>query len=779
MHGPPGPTTKTLPFLAVGSETVTPQFALPARWQITRLLGAGGQAEVWLARDQELDEWVAVKVFRGDISDTRRECMRREVRLGRSLSHPNLVRVYELIEAGEHLAVSMEWVREGSLASCLEDGPLEIGRVIAVADEALSVLAYLHDQGIVHRDGKPSNLLLDDRGRVRLADLGLARPLEPGSDLTTTATTVGTPGFMSPEQIRGTELTPASDLYSLGVALFHLLTGRMPSEGNSGFEIADRHLHKEPPSPRSQRPECPAWLAHFVLRLMEKSPRDRWPDAARALDALRRRRVMASPRTWRRAAAGAAAVGVVAVAATWAVRHLHPLPAGVRVVGNDVVVSDASGHQLWRKTFPGDAPTAAVGDVLGGGPQVAIGFGTAGRPGDVPDLAIFSPDGRELERICSTGATFPLYFPDFENRVGVTWPSMIDLDGDGKPELVWRTNHAVWYPSLVGAWNPRAGLSPSVLFVNSGTIHGVSGADLGGERRTLVISAINNPLGYQRVVALVEPVHQAGSAYQEGFSPDLFGEWSSAPRNGVVPVRAFTPIGPAGGVALVLAAGPSGIVLDVDRRRIELDADANPRGFPLYGAGSAGRTRFWNELAAACLDLAGGRGDSRAVVAGLRERHAAALAEPPMELALTLMLARSLAQAGNHGAAIDLLQTALAATPDDLDLLLRLGEQLAAVGNYGAAMDALARAHRVNIVGRNPLDAAVSRAELAAASGDEVRFRQVVEYSRASSEGGFRDVESQLLAFWAFCRGEWGAQDLVEEADDHNVPIVTVLRAWA
>jgi tetratricopeptide (TPR) repeat protein len=348
---------------------------------------------------------------------------------------------------------------------------------------------------------------------------------------------------------------------------------------------------------------------------------------------------------------------------------------------------------------------------------------------------------------------------------------MIDLDGDGKPELVWRTNHAVWYPSLVGAWNPRAGLSPSVLFVNSGTIHGVSGADLGGERRTLVISAINNPLGYQRVVALVEPVHQAGSAYQEGFSPDLFGEWSSAPRNGVVPVRAFTPIGPAGGVALVLAAGPSGIVLDVDRRRIELDADANPRGFPLYGAGSAGRTRFWNELAAACLDLAGGRGDSRAVVAGLRERHAAALAEPPMELALTLMLARSLAQAGNHGAAIDLLQTALAATPDDLDLLLRLGEQLAAVGNYGAAMDALARAHRVNIVGRNPLDAAVSRAELAAASGDEVRFRQVVEYSRASSEGGFRDVESQLLAFWAFCRGEWGAQDLVEEADDHNVPI--------
>ena len=177
-----------------GQELVPdPGFALPPRWKPARLLGRGGQADVWLAEDTELSEWVAVKVFHPDLTEAARERIRREVRLGRSLQHPGLVRVFELIDTGDRLAVVMELVAGGSVAQRLEAGPLPIDEVIRIADETLEALAFLHREGVVHRDVKPSNLLLDAGGRVRLADLGLVRRLDDAGDLTRTAMTVGTP----------------------------------------------------------------------------------------------------------------------------------------------------------------------------------------------------------------------------------------------------------------------------------------------------------------------------------------------------------------------------------------------------------------------------------------------------------------------------------------------------------------------------------------------------------------------------------------------------------
>lgn len=778
MTGPPVPDTKTLPFVAAESEAGTPGFALPARWQVSRPLGAGGQAEVWLARDRELDEWVAVKVFRGDISDTRRERMRREVRLGRSLSHPNLVRVYELIEAGEHLAVAMEWVSEGSLGSCLAAGPLAIGRVIAVADEALAVLAYLHGRGIVHRDVKPSNLLLDGRGNVRLADLGLVRPLEPGSDLTTTATTVGTPGYMSPEQIRGAELTPASDLYSLGVTLFHLLTGRMPFEGNSGFEIADMHLRRAPPSPRGQRPECPAWLARFVLRLMEKSPGDRWPDATRAQDALRRKRVFASPRFWRRVALGAAAAVALAAAGVTGWRSLRSVPAAARVVGTEVVVSDAAGKELWRRDFPGEQPNAVVGDFFrGGGPQVVVGAGRLGRPAEERDLVVFSADGREVERVASVGGTFRDYYPDFSDRAGGCFPMAIDLDGNGRPEIVWNTMHQVWYPSVLGAWNPGAGLKPAQLLVNSGSIHSVAGADVDGDgRNELVVLGLNNPIGWQVFVAIVRARPTDTNGYDFGCSPDLVGRWA---RNGSRAVVAYTPLGGAAARVVLVSAGTAGIVLDVDGRRISLDRHGNPGGSPLFGTGPAARNRLWSELSEACLDIAAGEVEPGRPVASFRARNRLGLQEAPMRRAATLLLARAMGEAGRHGQSVDLLREGLTEAPDDSDLLLRLGEQLAALGDRHAAAAAFERGSRLHQVGRDPLDATVAGGELAALEGDEDAFGRSGRLWLLANPDAEGSLRRELAAFWKFCRGEWSDRALDPRETERMLPVTAVLRMWA
>ena len=776
--------SKTLTFLGAEAQASALPFTLPPRWQATRMLGAGGQAEVWLARDLELGEWVAVKVFRDGLSETQRERLRREVRLGRSLSHPNLVRVFELIEAGGRLAVAMEWVSGGSLAARLEDGPLPIGQAIAVADEVLGVLAYLHGQGIVHRDVKPSNLLLDDRGSVRLADLGLVRPLEDGGDLTATAMAVGTPGYMSPEQIRGLDPTPGADLYSLGVTLFHLLTGRMPFAGNSSFEVADQHLHASPPGVRSLRPDCPASLARFVERLLEKSAGDRWPDAAAALDALRRKRVLASPRFWRRAVlAAAAAVALGGVLFAW-VRTHRGVPAAVRITQDQLVVTDARRHELWRRQFPGSGLDAVTGDFLGeGASQVAVSTAPAGRgqPAGTEDIAVFGADGRERARFASVGRTDLMrHFPGVGPTVDM--PLLFALDRGGRhPALAWITHSSPWFPSAVGIWDATRGARPGPVLYNSGHITGLRAAALAGGRRELIATGINNRLGYQAVAVILDPVARGGLAPPApGVSPDLASFWEFAKATSVSPVAAYVPLGANRGETKVVAASGSGITVRAGEAVVELDASGNPRTSPLFGSGPEPRRRFWDALAAACLEIEAGREDPDRVVTALDRDHRGALAEPPMRLARTLMLTRSLALAGRHDGAVALLDAALKRTPEEPDLWLRLGEQLAISGRTDAAVDALSEAVRPRLAGRRGLDAAFDLLLLATREGDETLYRRVV----ASVSGASVPQAPQLLVLfepiWAFCRGVWSPSSFdLAGADISLFRADRVLQRWA
>ena len=229
------------------------------------LLGSGGQATVWLAEDRTLGQKVALKILPADADERTRARWLEEVRQGRRLSHPNLIRIFDVVETSDRPVAVMEYVPGGTLSDrVVAEGALPVEAVIGWAREVLSVLGYLHDNRIVHRDVKPSNLLVGEDGIVKLSDLGLVRHLDRSSDLTRTLEGVGTPRFMAPEQLRGEAPTASCDLYSLGVTLYQLLTGRLPFEGDSAFQVADGHLHREPPPVRDLRPECPRWLARFV-----------------------------------------------------------------------------------------------------------------------------------------------------------------------------------------------------------------------------------------------------------------------------------------------------------------------------------------------------------------------------------------------------------------------------------------------------------------------------------------------------------------------------------
>ena len=202
------------------------------RYQLGRALGSGGMAIVYLAHDRELDRVVAVKRLADNLAHDRsfRDRFLREAQLAAPLSHPNVVRVYDFgHDPDGRPFIVMEYVEGGSLAEALaRDGALSPARVLAVARDCCAGLAYAHAAGLVHRDLKPQNLLLDPDCRVKIADFGIARTLDDGTSLTLTGSVLGTAGYLAPEQAGGEQVTAAADIYGLGVTLHQLATGTMP-----------------------------------------------------------------------------------------------------------------------------------------------------------------------------------------------------------------------------------------------------------------------------------------------------------------------------------------------------------------------------------------------------------------------------------------------------------------------------------------------------------------------------------------------------------------------
>jgi serine/threonine-protein kinase len=777
-HDPDRPTVTW-----VGAPLTEPsgEFPLPPRWRPERLVGRGGQGDVWLAFDETLREPVAVKVLRPGLSPEAMERVRREVLIGRRLQHANLVRVYEFLDLGGRHAVVMEWVPGGSVADQLAHGPLPIDDVIRFAGDALAGLAHLHGGGVVHRDVKPSNLLLDADGRVRLADLGLARWFEETREMTRTDVTVGTPTYMSPEQIRGATVGPPSDLYSLGATLHHLLTGRPPFEAESEFGLATQHLQRSAPDPRQLRPDCPEWLARFVRRLLAKRPGDRYRDAAAARSALESTEVGISPALVRRALVAVATLAACGVLALTVARVWRGRPAAVTATPTGFVVTDARGRELWRRD---DLPIYAqpvVADLLGrGAGNVAVArlFTGNGFPAGTENVVVFDASGREQTRLAAVPARVATLFPELAPRFVSPALSAVDLDGDGRDELFWRSLHGPWYPSVLGVWVPSYEGDALRYFANSGSLNKVQAADLDGDGvRELVAFGVNNPIGYQIVLAIVQVRVREWATESVLFaSPDHVANWhvERSDRG----IMAYVPLGAQEPVQLA-RLGADGIELEIGNRTVRLDSSGNPEGSPLFGRGGGPRSAAWNALAAACVAVEGGTAAAKAFEP-LFARHPEAFAEAPMGLAARLLAARSLARAGRHGEAVAMLRRATELHPGDVDAWLRLGEQLGIVGELPAAAAALAEAMRPHASGRRPLDAVISLALLAALHGDAPLRESVIATWLANETGpDGRLLAAELRALASFCRGEFGAPALDPAPPYILLPAGAVVRAWA
>jgi Tol biopolymer transport system component len=258
-------------------------------YEILSQVGQGGMATVFLARQRSMNRNVALKflpsVFLND--DTYLQRFEREVKIVSRLEHRNIVPVYDFGEFESQPYIAMRYMPAGSVEELLTQGRIPLPRVLSIVEQVASALDYAHQNGILHRDLKPSNILLDDGGGVFITDFGIARIISEGSGQITTQGVVGTPSYMSPEQARAETLDGRSDVYSLGVMLFELVTRRRPFESDTPYSLAVMHVTMPPPSPRQFQPSLSPALEQVIMRALSKSREARYGSASELAIALR------------------------------------------------------------------------------------------------------------------------------------------------------------------------------------------------------------------------------------------------------------------------------------------------------------------------------------------------------------------------------------------------------------------------------------------------------------------------------------------------------------
>jgi eukaryotic-like serine/threonine-protein kinase len=278
---------------------VEPDTIIDGRYKVISRLGSGGMADVYLAEDQLLGRLLAVKLLHHHFAEDQEfvERFRREASSAAGLSHPNIVGIFDRGEWQGTYYIAMEYVAGRSLKTIVrEQGALDPAVAIDTVVQILRAARFAHKRGVIHRDLKPHNVILDEEGRARVTDFGIARA--GASDMTLTGSIMGTAQYLSPEQAQGYAVSASSDLYSVGVILYELLTGVVPFEGETAVAIAFKQVSAEPRPPSAVNPSVPAALDVIVLRALAKDPAQRFADAEEFIAVLlREREAMPAGRT--------------------------------------------------------------------------------------------------------------------------------------------------------------------------------------------------------------------------------------------------------------------------------------------------------------------------------------------------------------------------------------------------------------------------------------------------------------------------------------------------
>ena len=277
---------------AVAGDQLRPDAVFAGRYEIKEILGAGGMGVVYRAFDRELREPVAIKTLRPETlggGSVALERFKQEIRLARRIAHRNVVRTYDLGEVNGMYYLTMEYVEGTSLKQLIDArGKLPVAVALTVGKQLCRALEVAHAEGVIHRDIKPQNIVVDPSGFLKVMDFGIARLANPpqGKGLTEAGVSIGTPDYMSPEQLSGAELDARSDLYAAGVVLFECVTGRVPYLADTPWALVAKHIEEDPPNPHALNADVPDALAAVILKAMAKDPAGRFASASEMHDAL-------------------------------------------------------------------------------------------------------------------------------------------------------------------------------------------------------------------------------------------------------------------------------------------------------------------------------------------------------------------------------------------------------------------------------------------------------------------------------------------------------------
>jgi hypothetical protein len=256
-------------------------------YEVISVLGAGGMGKVYKVRNVISDRTEAMKIVLANLAGQKELADRftREIKLLASLNHPNIAGLRTALSMDNQLVMIMEYVDGVTLASRLEQGPIAPADAVNYSAQILDALSYAHSLNVIHRDIKPANMMLTPQGVMKLMDFGIARPNNEAA-LTVTGTALGSLNYMSPEQVKGVPVDPRSDLYSLGVSLYEMVTGQLPFRGASNYSLMSAHLEQTPPAPITVRPGLPQALNDIILMSMAKDPSARFQSAEAFRNAL-------------------------------------------------------------------------------------------------------------------------------------------------------------------------------------------------------------------------------------------------------------------------------------------------------------------------------------------------------------------------------------------------------------------------------------------------------------------------------------------------------------